>query len=82
MKSSLKKKIKKVEQIFLLHFTLSLSFLLFNSAGWLEDAAYFAAIDNRLNYFSWYEWPEPLKNRHLSALEDVYQRERDFVRIE
>ncbi|CAK9315179.1 unnamed protein product [Citrullus colocynthis] len=50
-------------------------------SSWLEDAAYFAAIDNRLNYFSWYEWPEPLKNRHLSALEDVYQRERDFINI-
>ncbi|XP_038901901.1 4-alpha-glucanotransferase, chloroplastic/amyloplastic isoform X5 [Benincasa hispida] len=50
-------------------------------SSWLEDAAYFAAIDNRLNCFSWYEWPEPLKNRHLSALEDVYQRERDFINI-
>ncbi|KAG6571395.1 4-alpha-glucanotransferase, chloroplastic/amyloplastic [Cucurbita moschata] len=52
-----------------------------NISSWLEDAAYFAAIDNRLNCFSWYEWPEPLKNRHLSALVDVYRRERDFINI-
>ncbi|KAL4012962.1 hypothetical protein IC575_025110 [Cucumis melo] len=50
-------------------------------SSWLEDAAYFAAIDNKLNSFSWYEWPEPLKNRHLSALVEVYQTERDFINI-
>lgn len=47
--------------------------------GWLEDAAYFAAIDNTLNTFSWYDWPEPLKNRHLVALEEIYQSEKEFV---
>lgn len=50
------------------------------NAGWLEDAAYFAAIDNSLNTISWCDWPEPLKNRHLVALEEVYQNEKDFVR--
>lgn len=50
--------------------------------GWLEDAAYFAAIDNTLNTMSWYSWPEPLKNRHLAALEEIYQSKRDFVRYE
>lgn len=48
-------------------------------SGWLEDAALFAAIDNSVNAFSWNEWPEPLKNRHLAALEDVYQEHKDFV---
>lgn len=48
--------------------------------GWLEDAAYFAAIDDTLNTFSWYFWPEPLKNRHLAALEEIYQSKKDFVR--
>ncbi|CAB4313954.1 unnamed protein product [Prunus armeniaca] len=48
---------------------------------WLEDAAYFAAIDSSLNAFSWYEWPEPLKNRHLAALEDIYQSKQHFINI-
>ncbi|XP_052196006.1 4-alpha-glucanotransferase, chloroplastic/amyloplastic [Diospyros lotus] len=47
--------------------------------GWLEDAAYFAAIDKSLNTFSWYVWPEPLKNRHLVALEEIYQSEKGFI---
>lgn len=50
--------------------------------GWLEDAAYFAAIDDSLNTISWYNWPEPLRNRHLVALEDIYQQKRDFVRTQ
>ncbi|XP_074581811.1 4-alpha-glucanotransferase DPE1, chloroplastic/amyloplastic isoform X2 [Curcuma longa] len=50
-------------------------------SGWLEDAALFAAIDNSVNAFSWNEWPEPLKNRHLAALEDVYQKHKDFINI-
>lgn len=54
--------------------------LLVSFLGWLEDAALFAAIDNNIGTFSWYLWPEPLKNRHLGALEEVYQTEKDFVR--
>ncbi|XP_077224960.1 disproportionating enzyme isoform X2 [Tasmannia lanceolata] len=50
-------------------------------SGWLEDAALFAAIDSALNTFTWHEWPEPLKNRHLMALEDVYQTQKDFIDI-
>lgn len=53
---------------------------LHNCAGWLEDAAYFAAIDDAMNTFSWYEWPEPLKHRHLAALEEIYQSKKEFVR--
>ncbi|XP_058186652.1 4-alpha-glucanotransferase, chloroplastic/amyloplastic isoform X3 [Rhododendron vialii] len=49
--------------------------------SWLEDAAYFAAIDNHLDTFSWYNWPEPLKNRHLAALEEIYQSQKDFIEI-
>ncbi|KAM3200486.1 4-alpha-glucanotransferase DPE1, chloroplastic/amyloplastic [Capsicum annuum] len=52
-----------------------------NISSWLEDAAYFAAIDNSLNTISWCDWPEPLKNRHLVALEEVYQNEKDFIDI-
>ncbi|KAL6502627.1 4-alpha-glucanotransferase dpe1, chloroplastic/amyloplastic [Orobanche hederae] len=52
-----------------------------NIAGWLEDAAYFAAIDDTMNTFSWYEWPEPLKNRHLAALEEIYQSKKEFIDI-
>ncbi|KAG8642917.1 hypothetical protein MANES_12G142500v8 [Manihot esculenta] len=50
-------------------------------SGWLEDAAYFAAIDDTLNTLNWYAWPEPLKNRHLSALEEIYQSKKDFIDI-
>ncbi|XP_048128364.1 4-alpha-glucanotransferase, chloroplastic/amyloplastic isoform X2 [Rhodamnia argentea] len=48
---------------------------------WLEEAAYFAAIDDTLDTFSWYEWPEPLKNRHLAALEETYQSKKDFIDV-
>ncbi|KAL8034125.1 hypothetical protein ABFX02_12G006800 [Erythranthe guttata] len=48
-------------------------------AGWLEDAAYFAAIDDTLNTISWYDWPESLKNRHLVALEEIYQSKKEFI---
>ncbi|KAL5982040.1 4-alpha-glucanotransferase dpe1, chloroplastic/amyloplastic [Asimina triloba] len=47
-------------------------------SGWLEDAAFFAAIDNVMKTFTWYEWPEPLKNRHLGALEEIYQSQKDY----
>lgn len=50
-------------------------------SNWLEDSAYFAAIDETLNTISWYDWPGPLKNRHLSALEEIYQSKRDFINI-
>ncbi|KAK7410841.1 hypothetical protein VNO78_01987 [Psophocarpus tetragonolobus] len=50
-------------------------------SSWLEDAAYFAAIDDSLNSISWYNWPEPLRNRHLAALEDIYQRKQDFINV-
>ncbi|KAJ0039974.1 hypothetical protein Pint_26912 [Pistacia integerrima] len=52
-----------------------------NIASWLEDAAYFAAIDDTLNTFNWYFWPEPLKNRHLAALEEIYQSKKDFIDV-
>ncbi|KAJ4952215.1 hypothetical protein NE237_029047 [Protea cynaroides] len=48
-------------------------------SGWLEDAAYFAAIDNSQNTITWNEWPEPLKNRHLVALEEVCQSQKKFI---
>ncbi|XP_020520381.1 4-alpha-glucanotransferase, chloroplastic/amyloplastic isoform X2 [Amborella trichopoda] len=50
-------------------------------SGWLQDAALFAAIDNMLNTLSWCEWPEPLRNRHLAAMECVYQNQKEFIDI-
>lgn len=50
-------------------------------SSWLEDAAYFAAIDDSSNAFSWYNWPEPLRNRHIVALEDTYQQKRHFINV-
>ncbi|KAL1314315.1 hypothetical protein HN51_041115 [Arachis hypogaea] len=52
-----------------------------NISSWLEDAAYFAAIDDSLNTISWYNWPEPLRNRHLAALEEIYQQKRHFINV-
>lgn len=52
-----------------------------NISGWLEDAAYFAAIDSSLSALTWYDWPEPLKNRHLAALEEIYQSKKEFINI-
>lgn len=40
----------------------------------------FAAIDDSLKTMSWYDWPEPLKNRHLAALEEIYRSKKDYVR--
>ncbi|KAM0952929.1 putative 4-alpha-glucanotransferase [Dioscorea sansibarensis] len=50
-------------------------------SGWLEDAAFFAAIDRLVDTFSWHEWPEPLKSRHLRALVEIYQSEKHFMDI-
>ncbi|XP_071705984.1 4-alpha-glucanotransferase, chloroplastic/amyloplastic isoform X2 [Rutidosis leptorrhynchoides] len=51
-------------------------------SSWLEDAACFAAIDDCYDdAYNWYDWPEPLKNRHLAALQDIYQRKKDFIDI-
>ncbi|KAL4577995.1 hypothetical protein LXL04_014110 [Taraxacum kok-saghyz] len=51
-------------------------------ASWLEDVAYFAAIDDIYNSsYNWYDWHEPLKTRHLSALEDIYHSKKDFIDI-
>uniref|UniRef100_M1BDK7 4-alpha-glucanotransferase n=1 Tax=Solanum tuberosum TaxID=4113 RepID=M1BDK7_SOLTU len=68
-------------KINLLHFLIKVNNRSKDNHGWLEDAAYFAAIDNSVNTISWYDWPEPLKNRHLAALEEVYQSEKDFIDI-
>ncbi|KAL1823467.1 hypothetical protein DCAR_0311371 [Daucus carota subsp. sativus] len=52
-----------------------------NIGSWLEDAAMFAAIDDSLKTMSWYDWPEPLKNRHLAALEEIYRSKKDYINI-
>ncbi|KAL8140289.1 hypothetical protein V2J09_006310 [Rumex salicifolius] len=46
--------------------------------SWLEDAAYFTAIDDTIDSFSWYQWPSPLKDRHLVALVQIYESEREY----
>ncbi|NP_001167823.1 4-alpha-glucanotransferase DPE1, chloroplastic/amyloplastic-like [Zea mays] len=74
---------KAAERLLLSHGELRTQYDCFkknpNISGWLEDAALFAAIDKSINAFSWYEWPEPLKNRHLGALEDIYEKQKDFI---
>ncbi|KAL8143217.1 hypothetical protein V2J09_016249, partial [Rumex salicifolius] len=46
---------------------------------WLEDASYFAAVDDTIDSFSWYQWPSPLKDRHLVALAQIYESRREYV---
>ncbi|KAL6657003.1 hypothetical protein ACP70R_004783 [Stipagrostis hirtigluma subsp. patula] len=76
---------KAAERLLLSHGELRTQYESFKKnpsiSGWLEDAALFAAIDQSINTISWYEWPEPLKNRHLGALEDIYQKQKDFIEI-
>ncbi|KAM7261945.1 hypothetical protein ACFE04_021022 [Oxalis oulophora] len=48
-------------------------------SSWLQDAALFAAIDDSMKTYSWYDWPDPLKNRHLAALEDISQSRKNFI---
>ncbi|KAL8153454.1 hypothetical protein V2J09_011214 [Rumex salicifolius] len=47
--------------------------------SWLEDASYFAAVDDTIDSFSWYQWPSPLKDRHLVALAQIYERMREYI---
>lgn len=49
--------------------------------GWLEDAALFAAIDHIDDACSWSDWPQPLRDRHLVALEVIYQNQKEFIDI-
>ncbi|MQM00036.1 hypothetical protein Taro_032766 [Colocasia esculenta] len=77
--------IKAAERLILSEGDLKIQFEDFRKdpeiSGWLEDAALFAAIDNNIGKFAWNEWPEPLKNRYLVALEEVYQSHKDFIDI-
>ncbi|KAL8140437.1 hypothetical protein V2J09_006458 [Rumex salicifolius] len=47
--------------------------------SWLEDVAYFAAVDDTIDSFSWYQWPSPLKDRHLVALVQIYESRREYI---
>ncbi|KAI4365464.1 hypothetical protein MLD38_021449 [Melastoma candidum] len=48
--------------------------------SWLQDAAYFAAIDHKLDTLRWYYWPDPLKDSHSAAMEDIRHSEKEFMR--
>ncbi len=43
-------------------------------AGWLDSFALFTAISDARDHQGWWEWPEPLRDRHPEAL--VAERER------
>lgn len=72
--------LKKIFPPFICLLSFFSSSLLSITIGWLEDAALFAAIDQSVDTFTWNEWPEPLKNRHLGALEEAYRTHKDYVR--
>ncbi|XP_020580873.1 4-alpha-glucanotransferase DPE1, chloroplastic/amyloplastic [Phalaenopsis equestris] len=74
---------KAAKRLTLSHGDLKLQFESFckdpKISCWLEDAALFAAIDHGVNAFSWYDWPDSLKNRHLGSLEEFHQSNKDFI---
>ncbi|KAJ7532353.1 hypothetical protein O6H91_13G000200 [Diphasiastrum complanatum] len=49
--------------------------------GWLEEAALFAAIDSSVDSQFWWQWPEPIRDRHASALELARQQNKHFIDI-
>eukprot|EP00271_Cylindrocystis_brebissonii_P005127 TRINITY_DN17072_c0_g1_i1.p1 TRINITY_DN17072_c0_g1~~TRINITY_DN17072_c0_g1_i1.p1 ORF type:complete len:652 (-),score=134.32 TRINITY_DN17072_c0_g1_i1:395-2350(-) len=51
-----------------------------NIAGWLEEAALFAAIDNSLPGTEfWWLWPEDLRDRKEEALASARKEHKDFI---
>lgn len=48
-------------------------------AGWLEEAALFAAIDKEVGTEFWWQWPEDLRDRNEEALAAAREKHKDFV---
>lgn len=49
------------------------------SAGWLGDYCLFGAIRETLERDHWLAWPEPLRDRHPSALKHLAARHQDRI---
>jgi 4-alpha-glucanotransferase len=46
---------------------------------WINDYALFVAIQKKLEYRSWHEWPVPLRDRHPDALEEIRRELSDEI---
>lgn len=46
---------------------------------WLDDYALFMALKYQYQNKPWYDWPDPLRHRNQSALEDARTRLKDLV---
>jgi len=45
-----------------------------DNASWLDDFALFFSLKQELEFKSWNQWPEPLKNRKPVAIKDAHHR--------
>lgn len=53
-----------------------------DNESWLDDFALFRAIKHHFGGSPWYDWPDHLKHRESSALEDFMRKERDLINRE
>ncbi|WP_118950470.1 malto-oligosyltrehalose synthase [Taibaiella helva] len=49
---------------------------------WLEDYALYVVLKRKQENQAWYEWPEPLRDRHYDVLEAVKKEESEAIAFE
>ncbi|WP_118976336.1 malto-oligosyltrehalose synthase [Taibaiella koreensis] len=49
---------------------------------WLEDYALFVVLKQKYKDAPWYEWPEPLRDRHRPALDAIKEEDREAIDYE
>lgn len=50
------------------------------NAAWLDDFTVYMVLKKRYRHQPWYTWPEELRNRDRSALDEVRRSEREEIR--
>jgi 4-alpha-glucanotransferase len=50
-----------------------------SNISWLDDYALFTAIKEKEQYRPWYEWPQKLKSREHSALEEFEKSNKELI---
>ena len=50
-----------------------------SNISWLDDYALFTAIKEKEQYRPWYEWPQKLKSREHSALEEFEKNNKELI---
>lgn len=48
-------------------------------ANWLDDYVLFVILQQKQSDKPWWEWPEPLKDRHFKALKEVQKKEKQAI---